>query len=103
MFVAVVVVGFLLLVVGCVDVLMCCDADGLLMSFFQKPKKHFCFNMGKTGRKESAHEQFPRIRKINGTPVAQASEAKLEKHCVSSKNVTKYCSLCQNPVKLSDM
>ena len=30
MFVAVVVVGFLLLVVGCADVLMsCCDADAL--------------------------------------------------------------------------
>ena len=51
----------LLFVVGCVDVLMCCDADaswrGLFMSFsWNKTKTHdLLFNITRICREESAH------------------------------------------------
>ena len=64
-------VGFLLLLVGGADVLMCCDADALLcggglfviFSSNQNLKNthDLLFNMARICREESAITQFPRI------------------------------------------
>ena len=80
------------LVVGCADLLMCCDENALrcgagCSELFLEPKSEKYslspFQHGKTNREDSTHM-------VAVSPVAHAREAGFETNCVSYKNGTKY-------------